>query len=80
MATATPPVYTQTEPTITAVTPLLYRVEEAAEALRISRTQVYDLIRLNKLTSVKIGRVRRVPVSAVSDYVAAAIAETEEAA
>jgi excisionase family DNA binding protein len=80
MSTATPPVYRETTPTVTAVVPLLYRVEEAAEALRISRTQVYDLIRLNKLTSVKIGRVRRVPVSAVSDYVAAAIAETEEAA
>jgi excisionase family DNA binding protein len=78
MATAiTAPAYTETTPTVTV---LLYRVEEAAEALSISRTQVYDLIRLNKLTSVKIGRVRRVPVSAVNDYVAAVIAEAKAAA
>ncbi|MFJ3403449.1 helix-turn-helix domain-containing protein [Promicromonospora sp. NPDC090134] len=78
MATATTaPVYSETTPTVTV---LLYRVEEAAEALCISRTQVFDLIRLNKLTSVKIGRARRIPVSAVNDYVATAIAEAQEAA
>jgi excisionase family DNA binding protein len=77
MATATPPVTTPADPT---VTPLLYRVEDAAKVLCISRTQVFDLIRLNKLTSVKIGRARRIPVSAVSEYVTAAIAETKEAA
>ena len=27
------------------VLPLLYRVEEAAEALRLSRTAIYELIR-----------------------------------
>ncbi|MFC4630577.1 helix-turn-helix domain-containing protein [Promicromonospora alba] len=69
MATATPPVYTETTPTITAVTPLLYRVEEAAEALRISRTQVYALIRSGALRTVKIGGSRRVPVAAVAEYV-----------
>jgi excisionase family DNA binding protein len=65
MATATRPVYTTTEPTITAVTPLLYRVEEAAEALRISRTRIYALIRCGALRTVKIGGSRRVPVTAV---------------
>lgn len=78
MATATTaPVYSESTPTVTV---LLYRVEEAAEALCISRTQVFDLIRLNKLTSVKIGRARRIPVSAVSEYVTTAIAEAQEAA
>jgi excisionase family DNA binding protein len=78
MATATTaPVYSETAPTVTV---LLYRVEEAAEALCISRTQVFDLIRLNKLTSVKIGRARRIPVSAVAEYVTTAITETKEAA
>lgn len=69
MATATPPVYTATEPTITAVVPLLYRVEEAAEALRISRTQIYALIRCGALRTVKIGGSRRVPVAACAEYV-----------
>jgi excisionase family DNA binding protein len=69
MATATPPVYTETTPTITAVVPLLYRVEEAAEALRISRTQIYALIRCGELRTVKIGGSRRVPVAACTEYV-----------
>ena len=69
MATATPPVYTATEPTVTAVVPLLYRVEEAAEALRLSRSQIYELIRSGALRTVKIGGRRRVPVTACAEYV-----------
>jgi excisionase family DNA binding protein len=69
MATATPPVYVETTPTVTAVVPLLYRVEEAAEALRLSRSQVYELIRSGALRTVKIGGRRRVPVTACTEYV-----------
>lgn len=53
-----------------AIVPVLYRVEEAAEALRVSRTQVYALIRCGALRTVKIGGSRRVPVAAVAEYVA----------
>jgi excisionase family DNA binding protein len=53
-----------------AIVPVLYRVEEAAEALRVSRTQVYALIRCGALRTVKIGGSRRVPVAAVGEYVA----------
>ena len=69
MATATPPVYTETAPTITAVTPLLYRVEEAAEALRLSRAMVYEIIRSGQLRTVKIGTRRLVPVAALGEYI-----------
>lgn len=65
-AITTAPDYT---PTTSTVTPLLYRVEEAAEALRVSRTQVYALIRCGALRTVKIGGSRRVPVAAVAEYV-----------
>jgi excisionase family DNA binding protein len=51
------------------IVPVLYRVEEAAEALRVSRTQVYALIRCGALRTVKIGGSRRVPVAAVAEYV-----------
>ena len=51
------------------VAPVLYRVEEAAEALRISRTVAYDLIRSGQLRTVKIGGRRRVPVAAVHEFV-----------
>jgi len=42
--------------------------EEAAEALHISRSKVYDLIRNDDLVSIKIGWLRRVPVDAVEDF------------
>lgn len=49
--------------------PLLYRVEEAAEVLRIGRTVVYELIRCGALRTVKVGTRRLVPVEAVREYV-----------
>jgi excisionase family DNA binding protein len=52
------------------IEPVLYRVDEAAEALRLSRSLVYELIRCGRLRSVKEGRRRLVPVEAVKEYVA----------
>jgi excisionase family DNA binding protein len=49
---------------------LLYRVEEAAEALRLSRTAIYELIRSGRLRTVKAGSRRLVPVAALAEYVA----------
>jgi excisionase family DNA binding protein len=56
--------------------PALLTVPEAMAALRLSRAAVYDLIRSRELTSVKIGRSRRVPVSAIAEYVTRLIEET----
>lgn len=52
------------------IPPVLYRVDEAAEALRISRSVIYELIRSGQLRTVKVGRRRLVPVQALEDYVA----------
>lgn len=41
--------------------PLVYTVEEAAEALRIGRTQAYELARTGGLPTVRLGRSLRVP-------------------
>jgi excisionase family DNA binding protein len=41
---------------------------EAADALHIGRTKIYDLIRNGELVSIKIGKLRRVPVEAVREY------------
>ena len=49
---------------------VLYGVEEAAAALRLSRSVLYELIRSGQLRTVKQGRRRLVPVSALADYVA----------
>jgi excisionase family DNA binding protein len=56
----------------TKIEPLLLRVDEAAEALALSRTKVYELMASGELESVKLGRSRRVPVSALSDLLARA--------
>jgi excisionase family DNA binding protein len=48
---------------------VLLTPEETAERLRISRTVLYELIRRNEIESIKLGRSRRIPVSAVEDFV-----------
>jgi excisionase family DNA binding protein len=49
---------------------VLYGVEEAAAALRLSRSVLYELIRSGRLRTVKQGRRRLVPVSASAEHVA----------
>jgi excisionase family DNA binding protein len=51
------------------IPPVLYRVDEAAEALRLSRSVIYELIRSGRLRTVKEGRRRLVPVVALTEYV-----------
>ena len=48
---------------------LLYRVDEAAVALRLSRSVLYELIRTGQLRTVKAGRRRLVPVAALAECV-----------
>jgi excisionase family DNA binding protein len=48
--------------------PLLLTVEETADLLHIGQSKVFDLIRCRDLDSVKIGRLRRVPESAVHEF------------
>ena len=51
------------------VAPLLLKPEEAADALGIARTRVYQLMRVGELRSVKIGKLRRIPVAALQAYI-----------
>ncbi|WP_315093228.1 helix-turn-helix domain-containing protein [uncultured Cellulomonas sp.] len=48
---------------------VLLTPDEAARALGISRSKVYELILTRTLESVKIGACRRVPVDALDAYV-----------
>jgi excisionase family DNA binding protein len=48
---------------------LLLSPDQVAESLGVCRSRVYDLMRTRVLPSVKTGRARRVPVSAVRAYV-----------
>ena len=49
---------------------LLVRPEDAAEALGIGRTKVYELMRSGALRSVKIGGLRRISAAALAEFVA----------
>ena len=48
----------------------LYRVTDAVRVLNLSRTAVFELLRSGRLRSVKQGRTRLIPASAIRDYVA----------
>ena len=47
---------------------VLLTAEEAAESLHVGRCKVYDLIRTGELESIKIGRLRRIPVDFVHAF------------
>lgn len=47
---------------------LAYTVEEAAELLSLSRAHVYRLLDLGQLSSVSIGRSRRITSSQLSEF------------
>ncbi|WP_131740828.1 helix-turn-helix domain-containing protein [Actinomadura roseirufa] len=53
-----------------AVQPLLWKPEEAAVLLGIGRTKVYDLMRSGALRSVRFGGNRRIPATALTEFVA----------
>jgi excisionase family DNA binding protein len=57
--------------TLTVVEKLLYTPVEAAHALGVSRSTVYELISAGVLPSVQIGSSRRVPVEGLRGYVQA---------
>lgn len=50
---------------------LLLTVPEAAEALAISRSKLYELLTTGVVASIRIDGSRRVPVAALEAYIAA---------
>lgn len=57
--------------TPTRTSPRVLRVEEAARALGIGRSLVYDLIRSGRLRSFKVGSRRLIPAAAIDETIAA---------
>jgi excisionase family DNA binding protein len=55
--------------TATSAPKLLLTAVEAAEQLGVSRTKVYELMAAGMLRSIHIGRLRRVPVDALRDFI-----------
>jgi excisionase family DNA binding protein len=54
---------------------LLLTVEQAAHILNVGRTMMYQLIQSEQLFSVKIGKKRLVPGTALEDYVSALVGQ-----
>ena len=48
----------------------LLNVNEAATALGLGRSLVYTLVTTGELTSIKIGRARRIPIGAIDEFIA----------
>lgn len=55
--------------TTVGTTKLLLTPNEAADQLAVSRTKVYELMAAGTLRSIHIGRLRRVPVDALRDFI-----------
>ena len=60
---------------MTTATPELLTVPEVMQRLRLGRSKVYDLIRTKRLASITEGRCRRIPASAIQDYIRARLEE-----
>ncbi len=54
---------------VTSTSPRVLRVEEAARALGIGRSLVYDLIRTGRLRSLKVGSRRLIPITAIDEVI-----------
>ena len=51
------------------MTQQLYRVPEVMRLLSLSRSVIYEQIRVGRLKSVRQGRTRLIPASAITEYV-----------
>ncbi|MGN9846203.1 helix-turn-helix domain-containing protein [Nonomuraea sp. H19] len=51
------------------MTRLLLTVPEAAQALAISRSKLYQLLATGAVASLRIDGSRRIPVSALNDFI-----------
>ncbi len=56
----------------------LFRISEAMQLLSLSRSVIYEQIRAGRLRTVKQGRTRLVPATAISEYVALLEAEASD--
>lgn len=63
---------------VTPNPPVLLTVQQAAERLNVPRTAAYVLIASKRLSSIKIGRLRRVPAAAIDEFIARQLADQGE--
>lgn len=68
---------TTTDDAPSTVPKVLLTVDEAAEAMSLGRSYVYELVMRNTIRSVKVGRKRRIPVAELHAFVARQLTEME---
>ncbi|CAN5133758.1 hypothetical protein BH11ACT1_BH11ACT1_08540 [soil metagenome] len=49
--------------------PVMLTIAEAAQRLSIERSMLYELVASGTIESVHIGRLRRIPVDCLADFV-----------
>ena len=54
----------------------LLGVEEAGAILGIGRTKMYQLVTEGKLRGIRIGRIWRVPVEAIDEWIASLVSKS----
>ncbi len=62
----------------TDVTRLLYRPAEAAEAIGVSRSRMYELISKGEVPSIRVGGVVRAPVDSLRAWIDKQLTEPVE--
>lgn len=58
------------EPAPTLAPPLLYSILEASHLLGVSRTTLFSLLKAGTIRSVRLGKRRLIPASALEELVA----------
>jgi len=48
---------------------LLYRVTEAADALGVSRSKAYELIKRGEIPAIRVGASTRIPVDGLREWI-----------
>lgn len=54
--------------TLVATPRLLLTIPQAARCLSVGRTTVYTMLRSGELTSVAVGRLRRIPIDSLEGF------------
>lgn len=57
-------------PSVSPDSKLLLSVDEAAAVMSLGRSSVYDLVMRREIASIKVGRMRRIPLAALENFVA----------
>jgi excisionase family DNA binding protein len=60
------------------MTRLLLTVPEAAEALALSRSKLYELLASGAIASIRIDGSRRIPLTALEEYVSRLLTECSQ--